>query len=869
MITADADKWITVKPNGSENKGAHVKIDNETGEVKAGMGGKFNGQRISEVRKDFTGPKTPVGGVKETSGKTVPRFQRPEYLNQPLSGQTTRIYRNVNGEKKGANIPVELAEEYKNRHRVTPSMVSPEGRPGTNEAIKAFNDRLAAAGVPESHHIRYFATSPENDNGFGYAKFNPYTDAGKTAVAKRQAAIPKLSGSEKQIAWAEKIRNKRETQLQELVRDEPKLQPMADEILGKTDSRFWIDNRELSASDLIQKLNSLKSTDAQERRKLVPQSQKMLVQPLKVKKETDKAYIVDNPEYQEVLDLYNEGWDFHEMSERQRDILRNAPKTYAIPKSRSTAHNGEVIGMEGWLSSKNGLATDSALMALDAAPSKRRIDENGFMHVASSHLTKEQVVPYRGVEIPGWQEAGLEPNKIYYGYRPAEEIEKAAHTFNGLPIMLLHHSISAHDPKKQYQVGSLGTNATWNAPYLDNSLIFTDAVGINAIENGICKELSMAYQYDPDFTPGEFEGTRYDFVMRNLRGNHCAVVPDGRAGPDVVVADSAENVKLSGGETFMNKLLNLFRGAQDADPGIEKQEVGLAQEIIDLHKKDPVTGEIKDVTEDEDKNAKIGEILTSFADVLSEEELSKLKNTLTDLAYSKATGSSEIARKMDGDDPLNTAEAYAYGEKKEREREEREEIPGGKDAGTLNTAEAIAAGENHERDKLMQEHMRKRAEDAMKTCGLDAESDEVKEAFARGFAYGMHDGEKDMRNEAERRKLDREHEREGMEKRLAHDSASMIKNMVEKSFAERFEAANEVKAVIGNIKPLAFDSGDSIYQAALAQMGKTDVPKASARDVFRAIVGTYQRTLAMDAAPVRQPKYTGAFAGLNNITVER
>ena len=35
MIIQDADKWITVKPNGAENKGAHVKIDGETGEVKA------------------------------------------------------------------------------------------------------------------------------------------------------------------------------------------------------------------------------------------------------------------------------------------------------------------------------------------------------------------------------------------------------------------------------------------------------------------------------------------------------------------------------------------------------------------------------------------------------------------------------------------------------------------------------------------------------------------------------------------------------------------------------------------------------------------------------------------------------------------
>lgn len=56
-FVADEDKWITVKPNGEENKGRPVRIDGETGVIKAGMGGKFNGQKISEARKSFTGPR--------------------------------------------------------------------------------------------------------------------------------------------------------------------------------------------------------------------------------------------------------------------------------------------------------------------------------------------------------------------------------------------------------------------------------------------------------------------------------------------------------------------------------------------------------------------------------------------------------------------------------------------------------------------------------------------------------------------------------------------------------------------------------------------------------------------------------------------
>lgn len=59
IFAMDADKWITVHPNGSEGKGRPALIDGETGRVKGGMGGKFNGQKISEVKSSFRGPKTP------------------------------------------------------------------------------------------------------------------------------------------------------------------------------------------------------------------------------------------------------------------------------------------------------------------------------------------------------------------------------------------------------------------------------------------------------------------------------------------------------------------------------------------------------------------------------------------------------------------------------------------------------------------------------------------------------------------------------------------------------------------------------------------------------------------------------------------
>ena len=174
----------------------------------------------------------------------------------------------------------------------------------------------------------------------------------------------------------------------------------------------------------------------------------------------------------------------------------------------------------------------------DAAPSQRRVDENGFMHVDSCHVTKEQVVKYYGREIPGWRELGLDPERLYNVYRPGDEIEKAAATFDGLPLQLQHHIDSADEPQTEYRVGSI-SRPVWHAPYLDCDLHITNGAAISAVEHGDFKEISAAYLYEPVIESGEFDGTPYEIVMRNLRGNHVALVPKGRAGADVVVADEA------------------------------------------------------------------------------------------------------------------------------------------------------------------------------------------------------------------------------------------------------------------------------------------------------------------------------------------
>lgn len=176
-------------------------------------------------------------------------------------------------------------------------------------------------------------------------------------------------------------------------------------------------------------------------------------------------------------------------------------------------------------------------LAFDRA-TVRRVDVDGRMHVEISNISKACVSPYYGREIPNSEGLGLEPDRIYQLLRDPAELEKGAATFNNIPLLNKHIPISAADPQHQSVVGATGGNCQFVAPYLQNSLVIWDASSIAGIETGDQKELSSAYRYVADMTPGTFDGVAYDGRMTEIVGNHVALVEVGRAGADVVVGDS-------------------------------------------------------------------------------------------------------------------------------------------------------------------------------------------------------------------------------------------------------------------------------------------------------------------------------------------
>lgn len=180
----------------------------------------------------------------------------------------------------------------------------------------------------------------------------------------------------------------------------------------------------------------------------------------------------------------------------------------------------------------------SDLLALDR--SERFKDQDGHLHVRSSFLSKACINPYKGSEIPGHEALGLDPNKVYRLFRDPAELEKAAPTFNNLRVMSRHVAVSATDPKEHLVAGSTGSDARFEHPYIVNSLVIWRQEDIDDVESQEKCQISAGYYYQPDMTPGTYEGRPFDGTMRDIRANHVALVEAGRAGPDVQVHDSGE-----------------------------------------------------------------------------------------------------------------------------------------------------------------------------------------------------------------------------------------------------------------------------------------------------------------------------------------
>ena len=436
----------------------------------------------------------------------------------------------------------------------------------------------------------------------------------------------------------------------------------------------------------------------------------------------------------------------------------------------------------------------------------RTYDNVGRLHINRSHISKACVNPYYGREIPGWEALGLDPDKIYYLLRDPEELKKAASTFERIPILSKHVPVSAEDLPTELIVGSVGSDVEFLYPYLDADTSYWDATAIAGIETDQVREHSCAYHYTPVMSPGTFEGVRYDGVMTEIKGNHLALVEAGRAGSEVLAADSKLG-ELPMKQTKLGKALTVALTTAFPKLGAKLAQDSALGKLI---------GEARHTTFDKAEATK--QILALDAEA-PKEQVKAVMDALVDV-----------------DDPEPT-------------KKQDEEGESAKDC-----AECAGKDGKHAKDcKIGKDKAAKDAEED------DEEDDDKEEKKAA----------KDKKGAKDKAAKDAEEEEKDKEKKdkAAMDAAIDSKvNAFKVQLREADEARREVRPIVGEV--IAQDSAEQIYGFALDQMkverkGVTGVPALKALfTLAKSHQATSAPVIAADAAMLTQK-----FPGFNRVRV--
>ncbi len=162
---------------------------------------------------------------------------------------------------------------------------------------------------------------------------------------------------------------------------------------------------------------------------------------------------------------------------------------------------------------------------------------NGYITIEKNPISRVGVFPYLGSSIAD----DLIPDKVYMVYRPAEELcdPEAMASFQMVPLIndhtMLGPGFTAPEDKGVEGVTGEGICFEDNVLYAPLK-IFSETLK-RLISSGK-KALSLGYRVGEwERKAGEFNGQAYEFIQRKIRGNHIALVDEGRMGPAIAVLD--------------------------------------------------------------------------------------------------------------------------------------------------------------------------------------------------------------------------------------------------------------------------------------------------------------------------------------------
>lgn len=215
----------------------------------------------------------------------------------------------------------------------------------------------------------------------------------------------------------------------------------------------------------------------------------------------------------------------------------------------------------------------------------REIDDNGFLMVKACPLTSFGIFDYGAGQIglPG------DPNRIVKVFRPesAFSTPEAIASFKNIPLIDDHEMLSGFQndeessaPEEKGVDGILTANVYYDQPWLRGDLkVFSRSMQDLLLKGK--KDLSLGYACEYIEQPGVWNGQPYEVIQTNMRGNHIALVGEGRVrGARVLDGLCFDHLDFSvipskSGEREMSKK-NLARRAADS-AAVEELKVLLPQ----------------------------------------------------------------------------------------------------------------------------------------------------------------------------------------------------------------------------------------------------------------------------------------------------
>lgn len=325
--------------------------------------------------------------------------------------------------------------------------------------------------------------------------------------------------------------------------------------------------------------------------------------------------------------------------------------------------------------------------------SAREYDSYGWLEVKGNPISKAGVFQYPGFQIKG----APDPDAIYNVYRPEEELSRpeTIESFKLVPFINEHAMLgkgftNAEDKGIE---GVIGEDVYFDAPYLRGNIKIFAQRTQDSIDAG---KIELSPGYLCKFVPqkGVYNGEQYDYIQTEIRGNHLALVDNGRSGRDVSVMDSVAmdsmTITIDSGDLKMAE-----ESVATAGEGMSLEQVVAALETLApqvsalmsfMEKLKPleeaeheqnldVMDEEEEEEEEKDDEDKKGEAMDSAAEIRKlKAELAAIKKQTVAMDSGKVIA--EIAKAKDvasrlsqhigtfACDSMSLGQVYAYGAEK-------------------------------------------------------------------------------------------------------------------------------------------------------------------------------------------------------------